>query len=495
MPLPYYDELTTSAKLKQRSIHGGFAAAAAQTCKFALQLISVVVLARLLTPEDYGLFSIVIAITIFVNIFNELGLTWATIQSPKINHRQVSTLFWINLALGCVLALATAALAPLIARVYHEPRLMRMIMVMAAAYILQGLVSQPRALLRRQMRFPMISLIEVASMAAGIIMAIVAAMQGARYWSLVFMQLTMAGTSVVGVWLAGRWLPGLPARISEVRHMLNFGGQLTITSIFNYAVRNLDNLLIGWYWGARSLGYYDKAYQLLLVQWLQVSTPISGITLPILSRLQADPRRYREYHDKFLMLTAAAGMSLTAFLFVSADKLVLLILGAQWMPSVPIFRMLAPAAFLGTSIASVNWTFISLGQSARMFHSSVAAAIVTLAGFIIGLPFGAIGVAISFSATRAVLLLPMLFYSCQKSPLVWTHVLRTILRPAFSAIGAAIIFMLVTRFYSLGQNLFINLAASATMYGLLFLAVWIILPGGWRSFLEIVRVIPSLKKQ
>jgi O-antigen/teichoic acid export membrane protein len=489
------DLLETPTELKQRSIRGGVAVAVAQICKFALQFISVVVLARLLTPEDYGLFSIVISISVFVNIFNDLGLNWATIQSPEINRRQVSALFWINFVFGCILALATVAAAPLIARIYREPPLMPMTIAMAASYILLALGSQPKALLRRQMRFSLIAVIEVATMAAGIIVAIISAMRGAHYWSLVLMQLTMNGTNTLAVWLAGRWLPGAPARFSEVKHMLNFGGQLTITQIFNYAVRNLDSLLIGWYWGTRPLGFYDKAYQMLNVQGLQVAIPIMGITLPVLSRLQADPQRFREYFDKFLMLAAAAGMSLSAFLFVSADEAVPLILGAQWLPSVPIFRMLAPAAFLGTSFVSVNWIFISLAQPARMFRSSVAIAVVTLAGFFVGLPFGAIGIAASFSVTRMILLLPLFFYACKESPLVWTRPLKTISRPALSAAGAVILILLLRQVFSLGQNLFFSLMILALLYVLFFLALWIILPGGRHSFLEIVRTISLLKKK
>jgi len=489
------DLLETPTELRQKSIRGGVAVAVAQVCKFGLQFASVVVLARLLTPEDYGLFSIVMAITVFVNIFNDLGLNWATVQSPEINYRQISALFWVNLALGCILALVTFALSPLIARIYHEPSLMSMTAAMAASYILSALGSQPKALLRRQLKFSLIAIIEVASMAAGMIVAIVAAIWGAHYWSLVLMILIMNATNALAVWLAGHWLPGPLARFSEVKHMVNFGGQLTVTQIFNYAVRNLDNLLIGWYWGARPLGFYDKAYQLLNIQGVQVATPAMGLTLPVLSRLQAEPNRYREYFEKFLMLAAAAGMSLSAFLFVSASEAVSFILGDQWLPSVPIFRMLAPAAFLGTAFASANWIFISLGQPARLFRSSVAMAIVTLAGFIIGLPFGAIGVAISFSATRAILLLPLFYYACKESAVVWTHALKTLLRPAISAAGAVIIILLLRQVFSLGQNLFVTLTILVLSYVLFFLTLWIILPGGRRSFFEIMETIALLKKK
>ena len=495
MPSSDIDLVAIPSELKQRSIRGGVAVVAAQVCKFALQFVSVVVLARLLTPEDYGLFSIVMAISAFVYIFNDLGLNWATVQSPEISRGQISALFWFNLAFGCFLALVTAASSPLIASIYHEPSLMPMTVAMAATYIFSALAGQPKALLRRQMKFALIAVIEVATMAAGIIVAIFAAIWGAHYWSLVLMLLTMYGTNALAVWLAGRWRPGPPSGFSEVKHMLNFGGQLTATQIFNYAVRNLDNLLIGWYWGARPLGFYDKAYQMLNVQGLQVSTPALGLTLPVLSRLQAEPDRYREYFEKFLMLAAAAGMSLSAFLFVSADEAVLFILGAQWLPSVPIFRMLAPAAFLGTSFASVHWIFISLGQPARMFRSSVAVTVVTLAGFIIGLPSGAIGVATSFSVTRMILLLPLFYYACKKSPLVWTHVLKTILRPAVSACGAVVLILLLRQVFSLGQNLFVTLTVLALLYVLFFLALWIVLPGGRRSFCEILETIALLKKK
>jgi O-antigen/teichoic acid export membrane protein len=495
MSAPDIDVMEAPTELKRKSVHGGVAVAVSQILKLSLQFISVVVLARLLTPEDYGLFSIVVAITVFVGIFNELGLNWATIQSPEINHRQISALFLVNLAFGCVLALATMAAAPLISRIYREPSLTMMIISMSACYVLSSLGSQPEALLRRQMKFTLMAVIGVSSMAAGFTVAIVAALSGAHYWSLVLMQLTVNGTNTIAVWLAGRWLPGRPGRFSEIKHMLNFGGRLTINQIFNYAVRNVDNLLIGWYWGARLLGFYDKAYQMLNVQGLQVSTPVMGITLPVLSRLQAEPQRYREYYEKFQMLATAAGMSLSAFLFISANEVVLLFLGSQWLPSVPIFRMLAPAAFLGTSFGSANWIFISLGQPGRMFRSSVSIALVTIVGFIIGLPFGALGVAISFSLTRMILLLPVFYYACKKSPLAWTHALKTISRPGVCSISAVVIIISIRHFIPLGQNLFVTLAILALLYVLFFLTLWMILPGGRRYLYEIWETVALLKKK
>jgi PST family polysaccharide transporter len=169
--------------------------------KFVLPMGSTVVLARLLTPQDYGLFGMVTVIRGFVSMLNDMGLSMATIQVAEINHRQISTLFWVNVAISITIMLLTAVIAPTIAWFYGEPRLVSITLVLASGMIFGGLSVQHRALLNRQMRFAALAAIDITSMLVSVATAIVSAWYGAGYWALVIMSLASAITATVGAWV------------------------------------------------------------------------------------------------------------------------------------------------------------------------------------------------------------------------------------------------------------------------------------------------------
>ncbi len=296
------DHLKT--ELKQRSVRGGAVTLVAQAIKFVLRMGSTVVLARLLSPEDYGLIGMATVVIGFVQLFKDLGLSAATVQKSEINHQQVSTLFWINLIISFAIALLVIALAPLVARFYDEPLLRGITMALAITFIFGGLTVQHQALLQRQMRFAALAKIEIISMLVGVIVAVASAWYGLGYWALVHMQIATVITNAIAVWLSCSWRPGLPSQDSAIKSMLAFGGNLTGFRLVNYFSRNLDNLLIGRYWGSQQLGLYAKAYQLVLLPIEQINSPVNSVALPTLSSLQSEPEKYSKYYYKAILLRA-----------------------------------------------------------------------------------------------------------------------------------------------------------------------------------------------
>lgn len=488
----YFSTDHLKADLKGRSVRSSAVTLVSQGCKFFLQLAATVVLARLLTPEDYGLFGVVFAITAFFALFKDIGLTLSIVQSTEINHEQVSTLFWINAALGCVLALLIAAVTPLISWLYAEPRLTWMMLAMAAGYVLVGVSGQHHALLRRQMRFTSLVVIEMTAMLVGAAIAVISAWHGARYWALVLMHLGMAAVHACGAWIACGWRPGFPSRGSGVRPMLTFGSYMTAFDILGYFTRFFDNLLVGWYWGARQLGFYDKAYQLLLLPSNQFSAPISGVAHTTLSRLRHEPERYRIYLNKCILLSVGCGMPLVAFLFVAADEAIPLILGPQWVSVIPIFRALAPAAFIRTFGVSTGWIFVSLGRTRRQFRWTLTTTAITVLVFSVGVRWGPVGVAVAYSCWRSALVLPTLIYCCEDSPLRWTELAETAVRPALAALGAAVGLVMIERWLPLNANSLINFLCDGVLYALLYVAVWVVLPNGRRILFENTQLIKLL---
>jgi len=430
----FFDTEYLKADLKGRSVRGGAITIAAQWTRFCFQMASMIVLARLLTPQDFGLIAMVMVVTGFVTRFKDMGLSLATVQRAEINHAQISTLFWINLLLSFGLMLIAAALAPAITWFYGEPRLALITIALASGIFFGGLTIQHQALLRRQMRFGILAAIDIVSISIGIFAAIIAAWYGAGYWSLVIMQLSAAVTHAVAAWFACGWRPGLPVRGSGVRKMLAFGGYLTGYDLVNYFARNGDNLLIGKFWGAGQLGLYSKAYALLMLPIQQITTPVAAVAIPALSRLQNEPERYRTYYYRAISMIAFITMPLVAMLAALSDEVIVIVLGGQWAGASPIFKVLAFAAFFQPLVSTTVCVYVSLGQTKRMMYWGAIAVPIILLSFVVGLSWGALGVAISYTTCfLTIIMVPSLAFAFRYSPIRVVDFFRALSYPAIVA--------------------------------------------------------------
>ncbi|PYK67824.1 MAG: lipopolysaccharide biosynthesis protein, partial [Verrucomicrobia bacterium] len=230
--------------LKRHTISGGAITIAAQIAKFMLNLISTVILARLLSPRDFGLVAMVAVVTSFLMVFRHAGLATPTIQREHITQAQVSNLFWINLAVSGMCTLIVAALAPALAKFYRDPRLIPITLALSLIFLIGGFRVQHLALLRRQLRFWSIAVIDVGSMAIGGGIGIIMALMHFGVWSLVGLSL---GTEIGSFILTGsvsRWRPDWPSKGSGVRPLLAFGAHQSAGNFIFSLARGCDNLLI-----------------------------------------------------------------------------------------------------------------------------------------------------------------------------------------------------------------------------------------------------------
>lgn len=421
--------------LARHAARSGAVTALSQGVKFFAGMGATVVLARLLTPQDYGLIGMVAVVVGFVSMFKDMGLSAATIQKEEITHGQVSTLFWINVALSAAGMLLTAALAPAVAWFYGEPRLVWITIGFAAGFLAGGLTVQHEALLRRQMRFGAIAAVEITALAVGLVVAIVMAWYGAGYWALVCNQLAQGVTYAAGVWVVCGWRPRRPVRHSGVRQLLAFGGNLTGFHVVNYFARNLDNMLIGKFWGSRQLGLYARAYQLLLLPIDQINTPVGAVAVPALSRLNDSPERYRLAYLRILEKVALLTMPGVAFMIGTSDWIVRLMLGSQWEEAGRIFALLGVVGLVQPVANTVGWLFITQGRTRHMFKWGVVGSGIIIASIVLGLPWGAVGVAASYSAIFLVVVTPLLFWYVGRSgPVRAADIYRTIAPAAGAAL-------------------------------------------------------------
>jgi O-antigen/teichoic acid export membrane protein len=416
-----------------RSARGGAVILAAQGCKFVLSTAAAILLARLLVPEDYGLIGMVSIMVGFLGMFQYMGLSTATVRWAELNHLQVSNLFWMNIALSVAIMLLTLASSPLVAWFYHDPRLIPITAGYAVIILLTGLSIQHEAILMRQMRFGVTAAIEIAAMAIGLGVATIAAWFGAGYWALVLNQFVLALVTIVGVWTACRWRPGLPSRGTNLRSMCSYGGNLTGFNLMNFVSRNLDNALIGKFWGPYQLGIYSRAYQMLLMPMSQINGPLMSVAVPALSRLADMPVRYRAAYLKILEKIAMISMPAVVFMIATSDWLVVFLLGAQWRGAGRIFMWLGVAAIIQPVTRSALWLFTTQGRARELFVWGAVSATIAVLSILAGLPWGAIGVAVSYAAADLGITTPLLFwYAGRRGPVRTADFYRTI-APATAA--------------------------------------------------------------
>lgn len=468
------------ADLKGRSIRGGGITLGAQALKFILNTVSVAILARLLMPADFGVVAMVSAITGLFGSLGDLGLSSATIQRADITHEQVSMLFWINIVVGILLASVVAALAPVIAWFYHDPRLISITLASSVCFVFGGLTAQHYALLTRQMRFGAMAVVQTLPVGVSLAVGVILALAGWGYWTLVIVGIVNAAAIALVTWAASGWKPGVPHLRTGVGSMVAFGGHLTGFNLLNYLTRNADNILIGRALGPGPLGIYSKAYGLLMLPVQQINAPINGVVLPALSRLQDQPEQYRRYFLRAVEVTAFIGIPIIVFSFVDARLIVLTILGPRWLAAVEIFRLLAPAALIGTVNSAPVWIFTSLGNGHRQFLWAAISSPVILTGFVVGLHWGAAGVAASFSVTFALSFALFMVDACRHSPVQLRGFLAVLLTPLGVSVAAAAAVAAISAFWHLPVALMLIIDASC--FALVFIGLSLLFPGGRRMW-------------
>lgn len=486
-----FDNRHVVSNLRGLVMRGGLAKAASRAIQFGLRVAGVVVMARLIAPGDYGLYVMATSFTMLVSMFDDAGLSKATVQRPDISHEQISVLFWINAGWGALLFLLVVGASPALAWFYGEPRLARVMALMGVPLLLSGLSVQHEALLVRQMRFMTLESIALGAQIAGAVVMYTMAWLGAGYWALAMNIVVIHLVDAALFWRFSGWLPGPPRRGTGVRRMLAFGGHLSGYQFVNYFNRNLDNILLGLYWGPQALGFYSKAYGLLKQPLSQIGTPSSSVIVPALSRLQDDPERYRAYFTKAMSAVLFAAMPMVVFTCFETRELILLLLGPRWLEVVPLFKALAPAALLGVVQVFTGWLYQSLGRADRMFKAGTAMLGVLIVAFCAGLPWGGLGVAAAYSAANLLIVIPMTAYAVKGTPLKLGDIGGAVWRPvAFSIAGGAAALWFKGAFPVPGPAA-ARCAADGVVFVAAYGAAWAAFPGG-REYLR-ATAAPILK--
>ena len=423
--------------LKEKVIRGGLAKAFAQGASLVLRMGSLMVLARLLAPKDFGLVGMVTAFTGVLNLFRDFGLSSATVQRGHVTDDEISTLFWINVMVGGFLGFLLMVMSPIVASFYHEPRLFWVSIILGTSFLFNGAGVQHTALLERQMRFTALATIDIIALVVSTAVGIVMAATGFGYWSLVAAAVAVPLVATICLWLTTGWSPGRPRSHDGVHSLLRFGGAITLGNLIVYLAYNLEKVLLGRFWGADALGLYGRAYQLVNLPTDNLNSAFWSVAFSGLSRVRDDPQKFKSYFLKGYSLLLALTIPITIAAALFAPDLILVVLGPKWKDVIVIFRLLTPTILIFALINPLAWLVFSLGMVGRNLKIVSVLAPLVICGYLLGLPYGPKGVAFGYSAMMTLWVIPHIAWCVHGTVVSLRDILLAVSRPLVSGIVAA----------------------------------------------------------
>jgi O-antigen/teichoic acid export membrane protein len=487
-------------QLARRTVRNAGVTVFAQASVFAIQLLGTMVLARLLTPSDFGIVTMVTTFSLLLASFGLAGFTEAILQADGLNERQASNLFWVNLGGAFVLSTAFGAAGSLLARFYSNPLITTVAMGFSVVILFSITPIVHLALLKRAMLFGQASTLDILSRVAYVIAAIVCAMCGWRYWALVGGYVAQQLMNCAGAWRLCPWIPRLPQSEQGTGKMLKYAAGVYGRFTLNYFTGNTDNLLVGWRLGAIALGFYKKAFDLFVLPSGQLLSPILAVVITTLSRKNKDLEEYKRYFLRGLGMVAFVGMAVGASLTLTGREVVRCLLGAQWGQAGRIFVFFAPGIGLLLIYQTTGWIHLSLGTTMRWLRWTVVELSLACSLFLVGLRWGPAGVAGAWTTLYCLLIVPGFLYALRPLKLSIVVILDTVWRFMVAAIAAAWICARILKNVPMPPQLAIGgvgwaiarIVLNNAVFGLLYLVILVLLFRSMEPLLQFARLLPDM---
>jgi O-antigen/teichoic acid export membrane protein len=500
-----FHPIATGEGFRRTAIRSAGATISGSGASFLVQIGATVILARLLTPADFGVVTMVTTFSLLFCSFGLNGFTEAILQREEVTDSLVSNLFWANFGMSVVLTVAFIAIGPLLARFYHNSLVTRVATGMSLTILIGSLGWIHLALLSRAMQFKTVSAINVAARFFSVITSIVLAARGWGYSALVVGQVVSPIVTGIGAWWTCRWVPSLPERTQGTGSVVKFA--LTVYShyAFNYVTRNTDNLLVGWRFGAPALGFYKKAYDLFVLPESQLIAPISAVVVTTLSRLNRDRAQYQRYFLSGISVLAFVGMGIGIDITLVGRDAIRFLLGPGWEEAGRIFSLFGPGIGMMLLYSTHGWIHLSSGRADRWFRWGVIEFLCTVGLFVIALPWGPEGIALAWTISYFVLLVPAFWYAGTPIDLPVRSVLSAVWKFFLASTVAGFITGVVIHFLPSDWGLsgalgaLARLASISVLFFVLYLVVVVLLYRGLgplNQTLSLIRdIVPWQKKK
>ena len=406
-----FHPIATGGGLRQAAVRGAGVAIAGQASSFFVQIGSVAILARLLTPADFGIVTMVTTFSLLFRSFGMNGFMEVILQREELSHSLASNLFWVELGIGALLTLGFGSLGPLLALFYHNPAVARVTVGMALTIGIGCLGWIHMGLLQRAMHFTTTAIINFIGQVVLVIVSIALALAGWHYWALVWGSVTQSIAVAAGVWLMCRWIPSRPGRAEGTGSGLKFAMNVYSHFAFSYSTRNTDNLLVGWRYGAQSLGFYKKAYDLFVIPETQLLAPLSAVVVSTLSRVNGNREQFQRYFLRAIAVLALVGMGIGADFALVGKDLIRFLLGPGWDEAGRIFALFGPGIGVMLLYNTHGWVHLSIGRPERWFRWGLMEFVCTASLFLLALRWGPSGIALAWTVSYFLLMFPGFWYA------------------------------------------------------------------------------------
>jgi len=482
-PTEGYDELfgtaEASAQLRNRAAASGLIVVAGRAIQLGLRLISIAVLARLLTPEDFGVRALVLPLIVLTNAVINLRLNVAALQQEHLDAEGLTRVFRISTRFNLLIVVLVAALGPFLGKIYDDSRVAAVTAVWAGAIYILNLGAFHEALLKRQMRFGVTTIIETIAMMIGMIVAVLAASLGAGYWALV-MEISAIGIGrSIGAWMVCPWRPDRHTgrdRDARVSEMVRFGRNLTGFQVVSWIGGQTDRVLVGLF-GAPVLGLYDGARRWGWLPSVELDNALTDVAVSSFSRAHERPPAFRRLVRGGISALLILALPVTTFIFVETEGSVRLLFGDQWLGAIPFMRIMCFGAFFAALQRPTNWIFKATGRTRRQFRWGLFQTAVILAALLTGSIWGAMGIAAGYAAAHTLLAFPTIWFCVRGSPINLRDYLTAALRPAVAACIAGLAAVGAIR--ALGDlGMPAQMTVEFAVFGVIYILAWVALPGG-----------------
>ena len=371
------------------------------------RFVIIVILARLLTPEDFGIVGLASIFLGFITTINELGLSAAIVQRKEIDELHLSTSFWASVIAGITLFIVVILASPFVADFFQEDIVQPILIVSAIGLIIGSFIVVHQALLEKNLKFKKLAIAEVCAAVVSGIVSVSLAISGYGVWSLVFGGLFGGFISVIILWKIVAWRPSLRFSFARFKELFGFGSHVMGSRILNYIGSNMDYLVVGKLLGTSALGYYSFAYHLITFPLHKISMMVTRVTFPAFSTIQDDNETLRSGYLKVVQYISVITFPMLAGMIVVAPDFVVVVYGAKWAPMILPLQILCLAGAIGSVGHTVGTILLSKGRADIQFKWNIFTAIVLPIAVILGANYGIAGVAAAITV-MTVLLFPFI---------------------------------------------------------------------------------------
>ncbi|WBM70858.1 lipopolysaccharide biosynthesis protein [Buttiauxella sp. WJP83] len=361
-----------------------------QVFKIVVQIVGMVVLARIIAPKEYGVMSMALVVTVFASIFRDLGTSAAIIQKKELDRKTINAVFWLNVFMGLSIGVVIAICSPFIAQLFHEKRLVFILCIISLSFPVTSLSSVHLALLERESKFNKVAFVEMSSSALGLVIAILMALLGYGVYSLVAQTLISSLFSTILLWLGSDWRPMNKVSLNrdECKNILSFSGNLTGFNIINYFSRNADSIIIGHVFSPQILGAYSLAYRIMLFPLQSLTFVATRALFPVISRKQDNIHEVKDIYLKVISVISLLVCPIMSGLAILREPFINFIMGGQWGLTSDLLLWLAPTGYIQAIVSTCGAIFMARNKAKVLFLLGVVSAILQVGAFIVGSQLG-----------------------------------------------------------------------------------------------------------